>query len=171
MEKNQHIEWNMVIHQAVLQCHTACSILPWLISPENKNIFPKKGTSLCRANTISPWCGIKRKVNEHETVLGNILQTSVRGRRAEVIFEGEVSFSCVASLHDLHLWDKRDFQVTVQNNTVNVKYVNALKLTAGWKETFSVTRLPCWHTTQFSFNTLVKKSEVHPIKICLSYMF
>ena len=114
----------------------------------------KKETSLWGANITSPWCDIKRKVTAHEMMLGNTVQKKLRGSRVGNIFEGKMSFSCAASLHDLHLWghsQPADFQeVTAHNSIVNTEYVSSLKLIVGWKETFSVTRkkLTCWYTTQ-----------------------
>jgi len=86
-------------------------------------------------------------------ILGNTVQ-KLRGRRVGNIFEGKMSFSCAASLHDLHLWghsQAADFQeVRAHNSIANVEYVSSLKLTVGQKEMFTVTRkkLTCWYTPQ-----------------------
>lgn len=127
----------MVDLQALFQCHIACSVLPWLLSPENSNVSLKKGTSLWGANITPPWRGIKRQVTEHEVMLGNTVQKQLRGRRVGNIFEGKMSFSYAASLCDLHLWghsQPADFQeVTAHNSIVNVEYVSSLKLLLGEK--------------------------------------
>lgn len=117
------------------------------LSWEQKH-FPEERDISVKPNAISPWCGIKRKVNEHKMMLGNTLQTKLRGRRVGIILEGEMMFSCVASLHDLHLWDKRDFQMTLQNGTVNAKYVNSLKFTDGWKD------IQCYQTFMLTYHSV-----------------
>lgn len=139
-----------------------------VLSPENSTISLKKGASLWGANITSPWCGIKRKANEHEMMLGNAVQKKLRGKRVENIFEGKMSFSCAASLHDLHLrghsWPADFQEVTARNSIVNVEYVNSLKLTVGRKATFSIARkkLTCRYITQLFV-------IFHSIKMCPIY--
>lgn len=170
----------MVILHALLQRHIACSVLHWLVSPENSNISLKKRKSLWGASITSPWCGIKRNVSEHEMMLGNTVQKKLRGRRVGNMFEGKISFSCAASPHDLHLWRHSrpaDFQEVIAHNAiVDMEYVSSLKLTVGWKETLSITReqLTCWYTTQlfliFLSKPWWKSSTAHSIKMSSIYI-